>query len=157
MRRLRIILRRTDVWETKVKHVTIGRVGTEKLIHTWCKSRLWGSLWYSRHFECALASNLNSAAKIWPSKCTQLCQPGTIFIRTLRSSHRRTSNYWIVLGEKTSVYRGTRGSRRSACGPNENLKERLSSCRHYPASLVIFDVMLSANCDINFLILVIQY
>ena len=27
---------------------------------------------------------------------------------------------------KTSVYRGTSCSRRSACGPNENLKERLS-------------------------------
>ena len=43
--------------------------------------------------------------------------------------YRRTSNYWIALGEKTSVYRGTRGSRRSTFGRNENLKERLSSCR----------------------------
>ena len=40
--------------------------------------------------------------------------------------NRRTSNHWIAWGEKTSVYRGTRGSRRSACGPNENLKELLS-------------------------------
>ena len=41
----------------------------------------------------------------------------------------RASNYCIAMGEKTSVYRGTRGSRRSACGPNENLKDWLSSCR----------------------------
>ena len=30
---------------------------------------------------------------------------------------------------KTSVHRGTQGSKRSACGPNKSLKERLSSCR----------------------------
>ena len=49
----------------------------------------------------------------------------------------RTSNYWIVLGEKMSVNGG-------ACGPNENLKERLSFCRYYPVSLVDFVLMLSA-------------
>ena len=59
--------------------------------------------------------------------------------------------------QKTSVYRGTRGSRRSACGPNGNLKERLSFCRYYPASLVIFILMLSANCEIKIQMLVIQY
>ena len=56
--------------------------------------------------------------------------------------YRRTSNYWIVSGKKTSVYRGSRGSRRSACGPNENLKERLSICRYYPASLVNFSYVI---------------
>ena len=34
-----------------------------------------------------------------------------------------------IWGEKTSVYRGTRGSRRFDCGPNENFKERFSSSR----------------------------
>ena len=71
--------------------------------------------------------------------------------------YRRTSNHWIVLGEKLSVYRGTRGSRRSACGPNENLKERLSFWRYYPASLVIFVLMVFANCEIKIQILEIQY
>ena len=49
--------------------------------------------------------------------------------RNIRYAYRRTSNYWIVLGEETSVYRGTRGSRRSVCGPNETLEARLSSNR----------------------------
>ena len=50
------------------------------------------------------------------------CKPCT------RYMYRRTSNYWIAWGEKRSVYRGTQGSTRSACGPNENLKERLNFC-----------------------------
>ena len=42
-------------------------------------------------------------------------------------AYRRTSHYCIALSENTSVYRGTYGSRRSACGPNENVKEQFSS------------------------------
>ena len=49
-----------------------------------------------------------------------------VFIWMVKSDNenRRTSNYWIAWSKKTRVYRGTRG-----CGPSENLKERLSSCR----------------------------
>ena len=53
---------------------------------------------------------------------------------------------WIGLGDNTSVYRGTRGSRRSGCGPSENLKEWFSSSWWYLASLVMFVLLLSANC-----------
>ena len=54
-----------------------------------------------------------------------------------------------------SVYRGTWGSRRFACGPNEDLKERLSSCRYYLASLMIFNLMWSTNCEMKVQIVVI--
>ena len=81
----------------------------------------------------------------------------TNMLKRVRLIYRRTSNYWIVSGKKTSVYRGTWGSRRSACGPNENLLERLSFCRYYPACPVIFILMLSVNCEIKIQMLVIQY
>ena len=68
-----------------------------------------------------------------------------------------TSNYWNALGEKSSVSRGTWGSRRSACGPNEYLKERLSSCRPYLASPVILVLTLPTNCKMKIQIVVIQY
>ena len=48
---------------------------------------------------------------------------------TIQLAYRKNSNYWNALGEKMSVYRGTRVSRWSACGPNENLKDQLSCCR----------------------------
>ena len=57
----------------------------------------------------------------------------------------RNPNYRIALYQKTSVYRGTPGSRQSACGPNENLKERLRCRRQHLLSLVIFVMMLSTN------------
>ena len=72
-------------------------------------------------------------------------------------AYRRTCNYWIALGGKTSVYSGTQGWRRCACGPNENLKEWLSSCTYYLASLVIFDLMVSTNHEISVQIVVIPY
>ena len=78
-------------------------------------------------------------------------------LNIILSGYRRTSNYWIALGEKMSVYRGIRGSRRSACGPSENLKDWLSSCRWYLASLMICVLMLSTNCEIKNQIVVIQY
>ena len=71
--------------------------------------------------------------------------------------YRGTYNYWIALGGKTSVYRGTLGSRWSACGPIEYLKEPLSSCRYNPAPLVIFALVLSTNNEINMQIVVVQY
>ena len=40
-----------------------------------------------------------------------------------------------------SVYKGTSSSRRSVLGPNENLKEQLSFCRHYLSSLVFVHLM----------------
>ena len=49
--------------------------------------------------------------------------------RSMFYHYRRTCNYRIALGERTSVYRGTQSCRRSACGPNDHLKERSSSCR----------------------------
>ena len=58
---------------------------------------------------------------------TVRCSEGSLHRSLLYQSlpaYRRTSNNWIALGEKTSVYRGTQGSRRFACGPNENLIER---------------------------------
>ena len=70
---------------------------------------------------------------------------------------RRTANYGIALGEKTSVYMGTGGSRRSVCVPNENLNERLRSGRLHLSSPVIFVMMFSANCEIKIQIVVIQY
>ena len=73
------------------------------------------------------------------------------------SEYRRTSNYWIALDQKTSVYRGTQGSGRSVWDPNENLRERLSSCRSHLASLVSLFLMLSTNCEIKIQIVVIQY
>ena len=71
------------------------------------------------------------------------------------SCHRRTSNYWIASGEKTSVYRGTLGSPRSVLGPNEILKEQLSFCRHYLSSLVFVNLVGStvggiSNCQKEF-------
>ena len=71
--------------------------------------------------------------------------------------YRRISNYWIALDQKTSVYRGTQGHRGSACVPNENLKERLSSCSQYLSSLVIFVMMSSTNCEIWIQSVVFQY
>ena len=54
---------------------------------------------------------------------------GVILVFETQKQYHRTSNYSIASGERTSVYRGTRGSRRSASGPNESLKEPSSSCR----------------------------
>ena len=48
-----------------------------------------------------------------------------------------------------SVCRGALGSRQSVLGPNEILKERLSFCRHYLSSLVLVDLMGSANGEIK--------
>ena len=43
-------------------------------------------------------------------------------------------------------------------GPNEISKEKLSFCRHYlSSSLVFVDLMGSDNCEIKFQIVVIQY
>ena len=69
----------------------------------------------------------------------------------------RASYYWITSGKKTNVYRGTRGSRRSAYGPNENLKKQLSSRREYLPSLVIFVLVLSTNREMKIQIVVIQH
>ena len=75
----------------------------------------------------------------------------------INSTYRRTSNYWITSGEKTSVYRGNLGSRRSVLVRKEILKEQLSFCRHYLLSLLHVDLSGSANCEIKFQILAIQY
>ena len=68
-------------------------------------------------------------------------------------SYRRT---WIVLGGKTSVCTGTRGSQWSVGGPKEILKRRSRLCRCYLSSLVFVDLMESANCEIELQIVVIQ-
>ena len=72
-------------------------------------------------------------------------------------AYHRTSIYWITSGEKTSVYRGTLGSRRSVLCRNEILKEQFSFCRHYLSSLVLVDLLGSANCEIKIQIVAIQY
>ena len=72
-------------------------------------------------------------------------------------NNRRTSNYWIAQCEKTSVYRGTRGSRRSDYGPNESWKERFRSSKWLLASLVIFVLISSTNCEMKIQIVSIQY
>ena len=74
-----------------------------------------------------------------------------------------TSDVCIILkygrtsGKKSSVYRGTLGSRRSVLGQNETLKEQLSFCRHYLSALLLIDLLGSANCEINIQIVAIQY
>ena len=91
----------------------------------------------------------------------QICTAVTRFILS-RDTHstasgymyRRTCKYWIALGENASVYRGIQGS--TLC-PNENFKEQLSFCTLYLASLVIFFLMVSTNCEIKFQTVVIQY
>ena len=75
---------------------------------------------------------------------------------TQESMSHTTFHYWIALGEKTSVYRGTQGSRRCACGPNENLNERLSSRRWY-VSHMTFVLILFTNCEVKIRIVMIQY
>ena len=70
--------------------------------------------------------------------------------------HRRTSNYLIASGEKTSVYTGTVGSRRSVLGPNRFLKEPLTFHRHDLSSLVFFSLSGSANFEIKIQIVAIQ-
>ena len=102
--------------------------------------------------------NLNQ----WPQfidaltlSCHSRMRPESVGFNLL--AYRRTSNYWIALDEKTSVYRGTQGSGRSVWGPDENLKEFLSSCRSHLVSLAIFNLMLSTNCEIKTQILVIKY
>ena len=54
--------------------------------------------------------------------------PFTTHLYLLALVYSRNSDYLIPLSERTSVYRGSRGSGRSACAPNKNLKERLRSC-----------------------------
>ena len=49
------------------------------------------------------------------------------------------------------------GFRPSAFDPNENMKERLSSCRKYLEFVVYFVLMLSTNREIKNQIVVIQY
>ena len=71
--------------------------------------------------------------------------------------NRKTSNYWITLSEKTNVYRGNRGLRWSAGGPNEHLKERCSPCREYLSSLVFVILMVSTYCKLTIQIVVPQY
>ena len=66
-----------------------------------------------------------------------------------KTSPGRTSNYWIALGERTSAYRGTQGSKRSGLGPIEFLKEWLSFCWLYLSSLVFVDLMGSTQCEIK--------
>ena len=69
--------------------------------------------------------------------------------------YRRTATFWIVWGEKTSVYRGTLHTRRSVLGPNGILIEQLRFCRHYLSSLVFVDLLESENCEIEIQIVAI--
>ena len=96
------------------------------------KVNLSTAMWTRPNVKCFQDLSLQNC---W-TRCWTLvhCMRSRYRLRSLRrvrcpTIYRRTSNYWIVLGKKSSVYRGTRGSRRSDCGPNENLKARLSSCR----------------------------
>ena len=57
--------------------------------------------------------------------------------------YRRTSHCPIALGENKNIYKG---SRQSACGPDENIKKRLSSLRKYRVSLVVFVLMSCTDC-----------
>ena len=58
---------------------------------------------------------------------------------------------------KDRVHRGARGSQRSVAGPNEDLKERLSSCRVYLQAVAFFVLMSSTNGEKKTVIVVIQY
>ena len=87
-------------------------------------------------------------------------QPSVKAIPTERKATARyhsTSNYQIALGGTTSVYRGSQVSRRSTRGPNEYLKEQLSSHRYYRLYVVIFVMILSPKCELTIQIVVIQY
>ena len=82
----------------------------------------------------------------WNKACIEYFGPRDVLLHAKQvifgltwPMYRRISNYWIASGEKTSVYRGTGGSRRSACGSNENMKVRLSSCSGF-CSYVIYSL-----------------
>ena len=86
-------------WTAASKQLQVRCQNDENLQHR-CKKI------YTIWWECPMLSqNLNS--------CLKICS----------IEHRRTSNYWIALGQKTSVYRGTRSQGQSASRQNENLKE----------------------------------
>ena len=86
------------------------------------------SVYLSAHPKNRLFASCNTISL--DSLTGSITIPGMIWPGSISNrNYRRTSNYWIVLGEKLSVYRGARGSRRSVFGPNEDLKARLSSCR----------------------------
>ena len=59
-----------------------------------------------------------------------------------------------LLWAKKRVSRGALGAHR--CGPNENLREWLSSCRTYLASVVVFVLMFSTKCKMKSQIVVIE-
>ena len=95
-------------------------------------------------------NHLNNSPTVW------ILSDFWITVKIRVKDYRRNSTYWIALGGKVRVDRGIRGSRWSACGPNENWKERLSSCREYLVSLVIFVLIWSTNSEINIQIVLIR-
>ena len=99
-------------------------------------SQHWNILWKDPFLTSNTLSRLAKCFRVmFDEKCVDLpvivCSLSWNFKRMhiLSNLYRWNSNHWIALGEKTIFCSGTRGSRWSACGPKENLKERRSYCR----------------------------
>ena len=75
---------------------------------------------------------------------------------TCRYTYNRTPKHRIVLGEKTSVYKRHSGLQIIRLWSKRHF-ERAVEFQQIIASLVIFVLMLSTNCEIKIRIVVIQY
>ena len=130
--RVRLIYRTRVRWAVHLPHTTTNAaVACSKdfaFTRSLRKRRASGGFWSSLISRCAcgicdeaasvgvgsLGSDRSRKCSLSRSNCNSVCV----------LTYCRTSYYWISLDEKTSVYRDTRGFKRSAGGPTENLEER---------------------------------